>query len=158
MKQRFAYLAFFAFSSAATAATSDTLTLSGTIGATVSVSVAADPNASSLDLETTQSDLLVGVVTENSNAANGYKIRARSANASQIKHSTASDNVPYTMKYAGGGAITLTVSDQDVKTQSTGGSYSGVTSNVTVSYTGASAGTLTAGTYSDTITFTIEAL
>ncbi len=158
MKKHLASLALLSFTATAVASTTDTLTLSGTISSSVSVSVAADPAASSLDLGQTQSDLQVGVVTENSNAANGYKIRARSANASKIKHSTAADHVAYTMKYNGGSAVTLTTANQDVKTQNTGGSYSGVTSNVTISYTGASSGTLRSGSYSDTITFTIEAL
>lgn len=141
---------------AAHSATSGTLTLSGTIGSIISIVVTPNAAASSLDLTSSQTDLLVGTVSESSNAINGYRILAKSTNASKIKHSTASDFVGYTMKYGGGSAVTLTTSDQAVKNQTVGGNYNGVSSNVTVSYTGSSS--LTAGSYSDLITFTIEAL
>jgi hypothetical protein len=157
MKKTFAALLVFAFTlTTAHAATTGTLTLSGTIATLISIVVTPDANASALDLTANAANLQVAVVTENSNAVNGYKIKAKSANAGTIKHASLADNVAYTLKYGAGSAVTLTAADQDVKTQATGGTYSGVNSNVTISYTGSSA--LTAGAYSDTITFTIEAL
>ncbi|MBC7397095.1 MAG: fimbrial protein [Bdellovibrionales bacterium] len=143
-------------SSAAQAATTGTLSLSGTIANVISIAVAAAGAASTLDLTATQTNLVVATVTENSNSNTGYTISARSTNTGTIKHATATDNVAYTMKYAGGTATSLTTVDQTVKTQSTGGVYSAVSSSVSVSYTGNAS--LRAGSYSDTITFTIAAI
>lgn len=156
MKMALTILAVVGFSTGSQAATTGTLTLSGTILALVSIVVTPNAASTSLDLTTNQTDLLVGTVAENSNALNGYRIKAKSTNGSKIKHATAADFISYTIKYGAGSATTLTTTDQIVKTQSTGGAYSNVSSNVTLSYTGS--GSLTAGAYSDGITFTIEAL
>ncbi len=136
-------------------AVTGTLTLSGSISAVISIVVNPLAAASTLNLTANQTDLAVATVDENSNAVNGYKITASSANNGQIKHATLADNVGYTMKYDGGSAVTLTTSAQDVKTVGSGGVYAD-TSNVSISYTGSSS--LTAGAYSDVITFTIVAL
>lgn len=152
------YLALLMFmSSVADAATTGTLSLSGTVGATISISVdSSNGNAAALDLSTTQTTLNIATVTENSNSSSGYTISAKSTNGSSLNHSSLPDNVPYTIKYAGGSAVTLTTSNQTVKTQATGGVYSGVTSAVTIQYTGTTS--IAAGTYTDTITFTIAAI
>lgn len=156
MKMALALVAVLGLSTGAQAATTGTLNLSGTILSLVSIVVTANSAASSLDLTSNQTDLLVGTVSESSNALLGYRIKAKSTNGSKLKHSTAADVVNYTIKYGASASTTLTTVDQVVKTQSTGGAYNNVVSNVTLSYTGSVA--LTAGSYSDGITFTIEAL
>lgn len=140
----------------AVAAVTGTLTLSGSIAQNISVAVNALGAATALDLTATQTDLAVATVNEVSNAHNGYKITASSANNGRIKEATLADFVSYTIKYNGGTAVTPTTAAQDVKTMSTGGGRTVATSNVSISYTGSS--TLAAGSYSDTITFTIVAL
>jgi hypothetical protein len=136
------------------AATTGTLTLTGTISQNVSIVVNTLAAAGTLDLTATQTNLAVANVDEVSNSAGGYKITASSANAGTIKNGANADNVAYTLKYDGGSAISLTVAPQDMKT----GAGGIVTDNsaVTISYTGAAG--LSSGTYSDTVTFTIVAL
>jgi hypothetical protein len=155
---KFLLLSFVMLSTASYAVTdSDTLSLTATVAETVSITVVADSNATGLDLHTTKSDLAVAAVTEASNAANGYKVLAKSANNGTIKHSTAASNVAYTMKYDGGSAVTLSTSDAQIKSK-TSGVYTGEVSAATISYTGVAATSLLSGSYSDTITFTIESL
>ena len=156
MKMALALVAVLGLSTGAQAATTGTLNLSGTILSLVSIVVTANSSASNLDLTSNQTDLLVGTVSESSNALLGYRIKAKSTNGSKLKHTAAADAVNYTIKYGTGASTTLTTVDQVAKTQSTAGVYNNVVSNVTLSYTGSA--TLTAGSYSDGITFTIEAL
>lgn len=135
------------------------LNLSGSIADAVSITVTPNATASSLNLSSTQTDTVVASVSESSNAANGYTISAKSTNGSSLVHSSdASQTIAYTIKYGASSAVTLTTSDQVVKTQSTGGAYTGVNSSVSISYTGVSAATRKAGTYTDTITFTVTGL
>lgn len=141
------------------ASQSANLNLSGSIGDNVAIAVTPNANASSLVLTTSAVDTVVASVSETSNAANGYTILAKSTNAGKLVHSTdASQYVSYTIKYGAGTAVTLSSTDQTVKTQSTGGTYTGVSSNVSISYTGVSASSRKAGSYTDTITFTIQSL
>ncbi|MBC7711868.1 MAG: fimbrial protein [Rhizobacter sp.] len=133
------------------------LALTGTITDSVSIAVTPSGNYNNLTLTTTAVDSVVASVAESSNSTAGYLILARSANASKLVHSTdATQTVGYTMKYAGGTAVTLTATDQTVKTQATGGVYSAVASAVSISYTGVTAASKRAGSYTDTITFTVQ--
>lgn len=145
--------------SAMGATASGNLNLSGSIADAVTISVTPTAAASSLNLTSTAVDTVVASVSETSNAANGYRILAKSSNVGKLIHSSdSSQTVDYTMKYASSGAISLTASDQVVKTQNTGGAYNAVASSVSISYTGVSASSRKAGSYTDTITFTIEGL
>jgi hypothetical protein len=141
----------------AAATASGNLTLSGSIPDTVSIAVTPSGNYNNLSLATTAVDSVVASVAESSNASAGYTILAKSANASKLVHSTDnSQSIGYTLKYGSSSALTLTAVDQAVKTQSTGGIYTAVASAVSISYTGAAAASKRAGTYTDTITFTIQ--
>jgi len=133
------------------------LGLSGSIADAVALTVTPSANATALVLTTTAVDVNVASVNEVSNASNGYTISAKSANASKLVHSADSAyTVGYTIKYNGGSAITLTTSDQQVKS-AVGGNYN-VNSAVTISYTGVSSASYKSGTYTDTITFTLQSL
>ncbi len=139
------------------ATASGNLNLSGSIADSVSIAVTPTAAASSLTLTSTATDVSIASVAETSNAANGYLIKARSTNAGKLVHgSDATQFINYTIKYAGGSAVTLTTSDETVKTQSTGGNYNAVASAVSISYTGVTAASRVAGSYTDTIIFTIE--
>lgn len=157
MKSLMRKIALVAMLSASTVygATTGTLNLTGTIASSVAIVVTPDANATGMDLTANQTDMQVAVVTSTSNSVGGYRIDAKDANGSTIKHATLADNVPFTIKY-NGVAKTLTTSDSAFYTNAVGGNYVGVNHNVTISYTGSS--TLTAGSYSDLITFTIVGL
>lgn len=138
------------------AATTGTLVLQATVAQDLPLTVTAEAVASSLDLSTSQTGLKVGTVNEKSNSGTGYTISAKSTNGSLLKNG-ALDQLSYQITYDGGSAITLTTSDQTVKTQSTGGLYDH-DSDVDIVYTGKAPATMVQGTYSDTITFTIAAI
>ncbi len=137
------------------AATQGTLLLQGTIDQVLSLSVTPESGVNnSLDLTSTETDLKVAEVSEQTNSNTGYKILVRTANGGLLKNGSL-DEVSYAMKYDGSD-VTLAQSDTEVKSESTGGVYS-YSSDVEISYTGQSAASLTQGTYSDTVTFTIQA-
>ena len=137
------------------AATQGTLLLQGSIGQVLSLSVSPVSGANNaLDLVNGESDKKVASVNEETNSNTGYKILVRTANAGVLKNGTL-DSVSYTMSYDGS-PVTLSNSDQVAKNVSTGGVYNH-DSDVEVSLTGSgSAALLTQGTYSDTVTFTIQ--
>ena len=137
------------------AATQGTLLLQGTISQVLSLSVQAEAGVNNaLDLTNTESDLKVAEVTEQTNSNTGYKILVKTANAGKLKNGSLGQ-VSYTMKYDGS-AVALASTDTQAKSVATGGVYNN-TSDVEISYTGQSAASLTQGTYSDTVTFTIQA-
>lgn len=136
-------------------ATQGTLLLQGTVNQVLSLSVTPESGVNnSLDLSTTEADLKVAEVSEQSNSSTGYKILVRTANGGSLKNGSV-DDIAYTMKYDGS-PVSLSTSDTEVKNESTGGVYN-YASDVEISYTGVPAASLTQGTYSDTVTFTIQA-
>ncbi|ATH07804.1 fimbrial protein [Halobacteriovorax marinus] len=136
------------------AAPQGTLLLQGTINQVLSLTVTPESGVNtSLDLTSTQTDLKVAEVGEQTNSNTGYKILIRTANGGSLKNGSF-DEVSYTMKYDGS-PVTLSTSDTEVKNESTGGVYDH-SSDVEISYTGQPAASLTQGTYSDTVTFTIQ--
>ena len=143
-------------STATYAATTGTLSLSGTVAQELSITVTAEGAAASLDLSATQTDLKVATVNEKSNSNTGYTISAKSTNGSLLKNG-ALDQLAYTITYDGGSAVTLTTTDQVVKTVSTAGLHDN-DSDVDITYTGKPAAQMIVGTYTDTITFTIAAI
>ncbi|WP_372652678.1 fimbrial protein [Halobacteriovorax sp.] len=155
MKKLFIASTLTLMSASSFAATQGTLLLQGTIDQVLSLSVTPESGVNnSLDLTSTETDLKVAEVSEETNSNTGYKILVRTANGGLLKNGSL-DEVSYTMKYDGT-AVTLAQSDTEVKNESTGGVYS-YASDVEISYTGQSAASLTQGTYSDTVTFTIQA-
>lgn len=137
---------------------SGTLDLSGVINEAVSISVSAEAAASSLDLTSTQSDLLVATVSEFSNTALGYDVTISSANDSTLKRNGGSETISYTLKYDGS-SIDLSSSSTTpaaAKSDSSGGVVSD-TSQVQISYTGVNESQTVSGTYEDTLTIEIAA-
>ncbi len=141
-----------------------TLTLTATaIGRTIAIMLSADPVASNLPLSISQTDLTVATAFESSNSNTGYRIKARSLNGGFLKHALAggspgaNQKINYSLKY-GGSTLTLSPANTDttVKTVSAG-IYNSNSSVITLSYTAPSMGTVNAGTYSDVLTFTVEA-
>lgn len=159
-RQRILGLAFIgALSASSFAATTGTLLLQGTVAEVLNIVVTPEAVASTLDLATTQSDLLVATVNEQSNSNSGYTISISSANDGNLLRSGGTETFAYTLKYAGASVSLAGSSSTPVtaKTQSTAGTYD-VNSNVEVSYTGVPATSMVAGTYADTLTFEISAI
>jgi len=138
------------------AATSVDLPLSGTVTAIYDLQIAVKPEAAALNIVAGETALSVATVSEKSNALNGYKIMARSANGSELRNTTdATKKTTYTINYDGAGPITLTTSDASIKSVPSLPGLTTVSSDVKV--TVAPYGTAPAGTYTDTVTFTILA-
>ena len=144
------------------AATTGTLTLTGTVPAVLDISVTAQPAASTLDLSATISGVSVASVTERSNRKPGYTVTLHSVNAGsgttflfKSADVTNTDSLAYTLTY-GGSPVTLVsgsalITDATAKTPA-----AGVTKDLQISYNGA-ASFLNQDSYSDTLTFTITA-
>lgn len=135
---------------------SGTLTLTGVIGETTSITVTPVAGvADNLDLTvdyTAGSPLNVASVNETSNAATGYNVTVSSANNGELVNG-AVDSLAYNALY-NGVAITLSTTPQTITNQATPGSYN-VDKALDIYYT-ASTANLAAGTYTDTLTFTIS--
>jgi hypothetical protein len=137
------------------AATTGTLLLQGLVAQKISVFVTSQAIASTLDLSTSQTDLVVASVNEQSNSKSGYKMTITSANLSKLKRNDGAEVLSYTMKY-NGAAVALTSAAGSTVSNSSASSVN-VNRNVSISYTGISAELLLEGTYADTVTFTIAA-
>lgn len=139
----------------ALAGTQGSLTLQGTVGLELSLSVAPEAGVNdSLDLSASPNNLLVATVSEASNSSSGYKVSVQSANAGKLKNGQL-DQLSYTLRYDNSN-ITLGNSAVVAKTHGSGGVVSDQ-SEVKISYTGKPATQMIQGTYSDTLTFTISA-
>lgn len=145
-----ASLSFSAFS-----ATSDDLKLKGKVPKKLSILVSPETVAMNLDLETSQTALLVASVNEKSNSNTGYKITADSLNnGALVNQQDNTQSVTYSMTYDGV-AVDLASTDE-VKNVSASGVHDN-DSDVEIAYTGAAHETRVEGNYTDTITFTISA-
>ena len=144
------------------AATTGTLTLSGSVPAILEISVTATPGNLSLPITTTVSEQQVATVVERSNKKAGYTVTLQSASmqtlgssAPVLKSSETLDVLPYSLSYAGSpvvfsGGIAV-ISNVATKT-----SASGTSNSLAVSFDGA-AHFLDESSYSDTLTLSIIA-
>jgi len=136
--------------------TTASLTLSGIVAKSASISVVAAPGASNLSLTSTPSSpVTVATVTEICNSTSGYTVTVASANSGNLKGAISgnTDAVAYTL-YQNGSAVTLSSSAATMLTASS--KTTGTSQTLTINYAGNSS--LAADTYSDTLTFTIAAL
>lgn len=144
------------FASMASAATTGTLNLKGTVLATYNIIVtpiSGDPNLS-LDILSGETNKSVADVTEQSNNPAGYKIQALSANGGLLKNGTV-DSVAYTIKYGAGSSVSLTTTAQTLFTSAALTTPANNTQNVKVSFAGKPSAL--AGDFTDTVTFSISA-
>lgn len=137
------------------AATTGSITLTGTVAQVLAIVVSPNPVATALNLTATQTDLIVGTVTESSNSATGYKILASSTNSLSLKRTGGTETLAYTFKY-GTTSYVLTNTPITVKTVPTAGVYNN-SSDLKISYTGIPAASMVEGSYTDTINLTIQA-
>lgn len=145
---------------AAMAATEGNVTVSGTVDPINEITVTSQTGFNALSLTAGETDKLVAIVNEKNNNTAGYTVTLSSANAvvsadgiARLKDTVNTANtIAYTIKY-GGSAVTLAVDGTSVVTANgTNTDSTGVNKNVNISTT---AGWHNAGTYSDTLTFTI---
>ena len=130
--------------------------LQGMVAQKMSLAVSAASIASSLDLATSQTDLVVASVNEKSNSNSGYKVTISSINLSKLKRTGGSDVLAYTMKYNGtvvalAGAAGTTITNSAATAVN-------LNKDVAISYTGIATESMVEGTYSDTVTFSIAAI
>ncbi len=139
-------------------ATTGILKLRGVVEPVLSLTVNPAAIATNLDLATTQTNLVVAKVEEESNSNTGYKISISSLNDGTLLRNSGTETFPYTLKYDGAAVALAGTSTTAVvaKTVATGGAYSGF-SGVEISYTGIPAANMVAGTYDDVLTLEIAA-
>ncbi|MBY0412751.1 MAG: hypothetical protein K2Q18_01230 [Bdellovibrionales bacterium] len=140
-------------STSAFSATTGTLLLQGIVAKKVAITVTPVAIAAALDLETTQTDLKVATVNEQSNSKTGYKVTITSANLGKLKRTDGAEVFPYTLKYSGA-SVALSTSTGTSFT-STAASVVNVNKDLNVSYTGVSESLMVEGTYADTLTLNI---
>lgn len=158
MKKFTTALTLTALSLSSFAATTGDLLLKGTVNPKVSIVVTPETISNTLDLSTSQSDLLVAQVTERANVNAGYKVSITSANAGLlINQIDNAHSVAYSLKY-NGEAINLISPDgiNNVANYSTK-QLMPIDRAVTISYTGAPEEQMLAGDYQDIVTFSISA-
>lgn len=146
-------------SQGAWAASSGTLTLSGSVAVVNSIVITANgSNNTTLNITSGESGKNVAAVDETSNNAAGYTIQMYSANAGELRHTVdSSKKTTYTISY-GGGSYTAPPSSSSPVTVKSVSSLSGLTTSTSqVLINVAAYSTAIAGTYSDTLTLSIVA-
>lgn len=135
------------------ALTTGTLNLQGTVGNNVAIVVTTYAAAGTLDLNTTTTDLAIGSVNEKSNVV--YTVTVASGNNGFLHDTVSLDNLAYTLSYNGGAYFTPTTGGVTITGPSAAAAVgAGVDKEVEIAFT-ADAG-IDAGTYTDTLTFTIS--
>lgn len=153
MKKTLLALTVTSLSFSAFSATSADLLLKGVVAPILEISVAAETVAANLDLSNQASNLKVATLTEKSNYAAGYKIKAKSTNAGRLVNaSDVNSHVQYSLTYDGSVVPLTTSATQIYSTANLRGTFS---KDVKISFNQPS--NLSAGTYADTVQFTIEA-
>lgn len=112
-----------------------------------------------LDLETAQTDVLVGTILERSNSTTGYEVTISSANDGFLAHTSLADTLAYTISYGGAAHVTVTAGGILVTDELATTDPSGDAKTIRVSHDGGDNGTdwIAAGTYEDTLTISIAA-
>lgn len=139
----------------ASAATTGSVVLSGSIPANTSIAVTPTGSYNNLDLTTAANDLLVANVLEKNNTANGYTVTISSLNAGKLKNGTLGQ-ITYTAKYNGTNAP-LNGTPSSITTQGAQTVPINTSKQLTISYPAQDPNTLMQGSYTDTLTFTITA-
>lgn len=130
-------------------ATTGVLNLKGTIAQILEVSIVPETLATTLPLTTSQSNVKIATITERSNSHTGYKVSVSSQNLGKLKRSSGTDFLIYTITY-NNNAVNL-ITGQTFTYSFTNAAP--IDREVKITYTGTDS--LTAGDYTDSITFTI---
>ena len=139
----------------AQAALTGSITISGSVPGATAITVTSAAGYNSLDLTASPSDQTVANVREINNTANGYTVTLASTNSGLLKNGTVGQ-LAYTAKY-NGSSVTLSSTPVQITNAAPSNSIVNTVKAFAISYTGVASDTLMAGTYSDTLTFTIAA-
>lgn len=135
------------FSLSSQAGTVASLLIKGTVPVLLEISITPELIATNLPLDQSQSSLKIATVSERSNSHSGYKVNIVSSNNGNLKRTTGTEILPYTLHYNGnsvnyGEDFTYSFTNASVSSR-----------EVRISYTANP--NLSAGDYTDNITFTI---
>ena len=131
------------------------ITISGVVPGATAIVVTPVNGYNTLDLTASPVDKVVANVQEMNNTTLGYKVSLTSSNSGQLSNGKIG-SLPYTAKY-NSTAVTLSSTPVVVTNAGPSNVLVNVTKAFSISYTGASSAQMMAGTYSDTLTFTIAA-
>ncbi|OQW52821.1 MAG: hypothetical protein A4S09_08230 [Proteobacteria bacterium SG_bin7] len=133
------------------------LVISGVVLPICNIEVAATVAASSLNISGGESSTTIANVTEQSNVPTGYTVSVSSLNNGNLKHATvAGEQFAYQLSYDGGANFGPTTAPAVVKTS---GALPGFTTDVSaVKISFPAQATAMVGTYSDTLSFTLQSL
>lgn len=131
-------------------ATSGSLNLKGKVNSILSISVAPETIATTLPLDITQTNTKVATVNERSNSGTGYKVTISSANAGVLKRNGGPEVFTYSLKYDGN---SLNLASPVIESHNA--AAVNILKDVSITYTGVPAAEMIAGTYLDTVTFSI---
>lgn len=134
---------------------SDTLVVSGIVQPTCNIQVTALASATQLNITAGENNTKIASVKESTNNANGYKVSLSSLNNGRLVNGAL--NFAYQISYNGGGLISPASAATVVKTKS-GPLASAVVEDSDVKITFPAQASALAGTYSDTLTFTLTTL
>ncbi|MBF0360886.1 MAG: fimbrial protein [Oligoflexia bacterium] len=138
------------------AASTGTLNLSGTVAAICNITINAVTEATQLNITGGESARKVASVDEQSNSITGYKIFMSSANGGELRNtSDATKKTTYTVSYNNGTTQAPTTTPVEVKNKSALTGLTTETSDVKVSVVAFP--NAPSGTYTDTITLSIQA-
>jgi len=141
-------------SSVSYAATTGSLTISGTIPAATSITVNPSVGYSSLDLVNGETNKVVAVVTEKNNTLLGYSVTLASSNSGLLKNGTLG-SINYTAKY-NNVIVTLSSTPQTITTQGSQVAIVNSNKNFAVTTTPTPEDMIVEGVYTDTLLFTIS--
>jgi hypothetical protein len=139
------------------AATTGTISLSGSVGGLCDLTVTQATGNSNLAVTTKVTNATIATFVEKSNKASGYTVTLTSANSSVLKGSLSgnTDTLSYTLAY-GGTAIDLSSGSAVITNSSSKTGSAGLTKILAISFDG-TASLLGEDSYTDTLTFTIAA-
>lgn len=158
MKKTLAALVLTSLSFSSFSATTDELLLKGTVNPFLSIDVLPETISTTLDLSTSQSDLLVAQVRERANVNAGYKVTVTSANQGKLVNALDSNHsVSYSLKYNASAIELIAPAAGNNEISYSTKQLAPIDRAITISYTGQLESDMLAGEYSDTVTFTIAA-
>lgn len=153
MKKSLLIFTVVTFTSFAQAATQADLILKGVVAPILDISIVHETVASNLDLSQPASNIKVATLTEKSNYAQGYKVKAKSTNSGKLVNtSDANSFVNYSLTYNGSNVALNSSPTQIYSTSNLKGTF---TKELKITYSQPS--NLSAGSHEDTVQFTIEA-
>lgn len=153
MKKLITALTLTTLSLSAFSATQADLILKGVVAPILDISIAHETVAGNLDLSQAATNVKVATLTEKSNYAQGYKIKAKSIHGGKLVNTVdANSIVNYSLTYNGSG-IALNSSPTEI--YSTANLKGTFTKELRITYSAPV--NLSAGSHEDTVQFTIEA-